>query len=75
LIPNLSLLHVPLVFLLQRDPVYGAVFSNLLLGETLGGADGWAGAFLITVAAATNALLETSAVTGNDDDDVVKRTT
>jgi len=47
-------------FVIKRDPVYGAFFSNLLLGETLGGATGWAGAILITVAAATNALLETS---------------
>ena len=39
------------------DPVYGAVFANLLLGEELNGY-GIAGAGLITVAAATNAFLD-----------------
>lgn len=39
------------------DPVYGALFANILLGETLGGL-GLVGAFLIVVAAATNALLD-----------------
>jgi len=40
------------------DPVYGAVFANLLLGETLDGVAGWVGAAIITIAAATNAFLE-----------------
>ncbi|KAL7541936.1 hypothetical protein ACHAWF_007055 [Thalassiosira exigua] len=39
------------------DPVYGAIFANIILGETLGGL-GLAGAFLIFVAAATNAFLD-----------------
>jgi drug/metabolite transporter (DMT)-like permease len=39
------------------DPVYGAVFSNLLLGETLTSL-GLVGAGMITVAAATNAFLD-----------------
>ena len=39
------------------DPVYGALFANILLGETLGGF-GLLGAFLIVVAAATNAVLD-----------------
>jgi drug/metabolite transporter (DMT)-like permease len=30
------------------DPVYGAAFSYLLVGETLGGVPGWIGAGLIT---------------------------
>ena len=42
------------------DPVYGAIFSYFLLGETLNGVPGWIGAGLITVAAATNALLDVS---------------
>lgn len=37
------------------DPVYGAAFANLLLGETLG-LWGWVGASLIALAAATNAV-------------------
>ena len=39
------------------DPVYGAIFSNLLLGETLS-SYGMVGAGIITVAAATNAFLD-----------------
>jgi drug/metabolite transporter (DMT)-like permease len=39
------------------DPVYGAVASNLLLGETLGGL-GMVGAGCITLAAATNVFLD-----------------
>jgi drug/metabolite transporter (DMT)-like permease len=38
------------------DPVYGALFSYALLGETLNGVTGWVGAGLITLAAATNAF-------------------
>ena len=41
------------------DPVYGAVFANILLGETLG-SWGWVGASLIAVAAATNAVWDFS---------------
>lgn len=39
------------------DPVYGAFFSNIILGETLTNL-GFVGAGMITVAAATNALLD-----------------
>lgn len=39
------------------DPVYGAIFANVLLGETLGGV-GLVGAFLIVVAAAANASVD-----------------
>lgn len=39
------------------DPVYGAIFANILLGETLGEL-GYVGAFLIVVAAATNAFID-----------------
>mmetsp|Transcript_5709 Transcript_5709/g.9614 ORF Transcript_5709/g.9614 Transcript_5709/m.9614 type:complete len:522 (+) Transcript_5709:45-1610(+) len=41
------------------DPVYGAAFANLLLGETLG-LYGWFGASLIAFAAATNAIWDFS---------------
>jgi drug/metabolite transporter (DMT)-like permease len=44
--------------LYAMDPVYGAVFAHLLLGEDLDGPAAWAGAALITAAAATNALLD-----------------
>lgn len=40
------------------DPVYGAFFAWLLLGEDIGGIQSLAGASLITVAAATNAFLD-----------------
>ena len=39
------------------DPVYGAAFANVLLGETLG-SWGWVGASLIVIAAATNAVYD-----------------
>jgi drug/metabolite transporter (DMT)-like permease len=42
------------------DPVYGAFFSYLLLGETLNGITGYIGAAFIVVAAATNAFLDTT---------------
>jgi drug/metabolite transporter (DMT)-like permease len=42
------------------DPVYGAFFSYLILGETLNGISGWIGATLIVVAAATNAWVDNS---------------
>lgn len=47
------------------DPVYGAIFANILLGETLGGL-GLAGAGLITVAAATNALMDFGSVSSDE---------
>lgn len=40
------------------DPIYGAIFSYLWLGEALPGVAGWIGATLITIAAASNAFLE-----------------
>jgi drug/metabolite transporter (DMT)-like permease len=42
----------------SMDPVYGAAFSWLLLGETLGGPQALLGAGLITLAAATNIFLD-----------------
>ena len=42
------------------DPVYGAIWSNVLLGETLTTL-GMVGAGLITLAAATNAFLDLGA--------------
>jgi len=39
------------------DPVYGAFFSYLILGETMG-AQGYFGAFLIACAALSNAILD-----------------
>jgi len=47
------------------DPVWGAIWSNLLLGETLTGF-GVIGAGLITIAAATNAFLDLGAKGGDD---------
>ena len=40
------------------DPVYGAAFSYLWLGEALPGMAGWIGAGLIATAAASNAWME-----------------
>ena len=40
------------------DPVYGAAFAYMWLGEALPGAMGWVGAVLIGTAAASNAWLE-----------------
>lgn len=42
------------------DPVYGAAFSYLLLGENLGSIQAYIGASMIFAAAATNSLLELS---------------
>lgn len=42
------------------DPVYGAFFSWIILGETLGGPQAYVGASIIFVAAATNSVLEFS---------------
>jgi len=38
------------------DPVYGSLFAYFLLGETLNGVYGYAGAALISVAAVTNVV-------------------
>jgi len=50
------------------DPVYGAIFANVLLGETLGGL-GLVGAFLIVVAAATNASMDFGGKSGGGQDE------
>ena len=42
------------------DPVYGAFFAYLILGETFNGITGYIGAALIVIAAATNAFLDTT---------------
>jgi drug/metabolite transporter (DMT)-like permease len=42
----------------SMDPVYGAAFSWLLLGETLGGPQALFGVSLITLAAVTNAFVD-----------------
>lgn len=52
---NISAERASIIY--AMDPVYGAFFANLLLGETLG-TQGMIGAGLITVAAATNAFLD-----------------
>ncbi len=49
------------------DPVYGAFFANLLLGETLG-LWGWVGATLIAFAAATNAIWDFSNVGADNEE-------
>ena len=43
------------------DPVYGAAFSSLLLGENLNGLQAWIGAGLIAVAAASNSFTASNA--------------
>ena len=48
------------------DPVYGAFFSWILLGEELGGIQAYVGASMIFVAAATNSLLEFSSNKGEE---------
>jgi hypothetical protein len=49
------------------EPVYGALFSYALLGETLNGVPGWVGAGLITLAASTNAFFDpTSDMVGHN---------
>ena len=48
------------------DPVYGAAFANVILGETLG-LWGWVGASLIAFAAATNAIWDFSSTTTSTD--------
>jgi len=51
------------------DPVYGAFFANILLGEQLSAPLGYIGAGLITFAAATNAYIDLGVNRDNDDDD------
>jgi drug/metabolite transporter (DMT)-like permease len=48
------------------DPVYGAIFAWLLLGEQLGGPQAYAGAALITIAAATNIFLDFGSSSNKD---------
>lgn len=48
----------------SMDPVYGAIFSNLLLGESLTSL-GLVGAGMITAAAATNAFLDLNTSTND----------
>jgi drug/metabolite transporter (DMT)-like permease len=52
------------------DPVYGALFSWIILGETLGGVQAYVGAAMVTVAAATNSLLEFSKQSSDDKDEL-----
>lgn len=52
------------------DPVYGAIFANILLGETLGDL-GLIGAFLIVVAAAANAVVDFGSLSGDQTVDAV----
>lgn len=54
------------------DPVYGAFYANLLLGETLG-LWGWVGAILIAFAAATNAIWDFSTVGADNDEQQYKQ--
>jgi hypothetical protein len=51
------------------DAVYGAVFASWFLGESLGGPVAYAGAGIITLAAATNALLDFSGSSDTKTDD------
>ena len=54
------------------DPVYGAIFASLLLGESLVGWNQWAGAGIIAAAAATNAFLDPGATTTPEGEDGVR---
>jgi len=49
------------------DPVYGAFFSYVILGETLGGPQGYIGAVIIFVAAASNSFLQFSNATDTNE--------
>jgi len=53
---NISAERASIIYSL--DPVYNAFFSWLLLHETLGAAQSYIGAVLITIAAATNAFAD-----------------
>jgi len=55
------------------DPVWGAGFSYILLGETLNGAASWVGAGLITLAAATNAFLDVSGNQKEEEDEAHRK--
>jgi drug/metabolite transporter (DMT)-like permease len=52
---NISAERASIIYAL--DPVYGAIFANLLLGETLGKV-GLVGVLLIVLAAVTNAMVD-----------------
>jgi drug/metabolite transporter (DMT)-like permease len=52
---NISAERASIIY--AMDPVYGAIFANLLLGETLGKV-GIGGALLIVLAAVTNAIVD-----------------
>jgi drug/metabolite transporter (DMT)-like permease len=54
------------------DPVYGAAFSHLLLGENLESPAAWIGAGLIVVAAATNAIVDGKQDTKDNGSDEMK---
>ena len=54
--PDVSAERASLIY--AMDPVYGAAFSYVWLGEALPGVAGWIGAALIATAAASQALLE-----------------
>ena len=49
------------------DPVYGAFFSYIILGETLGGPQAYIGASIIFVAAASNSFLQFSNATDTNE--------
>jgi drug/metabolite transporter (DMT)-like permease len=50
------------------DPVYGAFFAYLWLGESLPGVPGWIGAALVATAAASNAWLDLKPAQEAEDD-------
>jgi len=62
---NISAERASIIY--AMDPVYGAFFANLILGETLG-TQGMIGAGLITFAAATNAFLDLGKKDESNDD-------
>jgi drug/metabolite transporter (DMT)-like permease len=53
---NISAERASIIY--AMDPVYGAFFSYLILGETFNGITGWLGAALIVIAAGTNAMID-----------------
>lgn len=59
---NISAERASIIYSL--DPVYGAFFSWLLLHESLGAAQSYLGAALITIAAVTNAFLDLGSDSG-----------
>jgi drug/metabolite transporter (DMT)-like permease len=68
---NISAERASIIY--AMDPVYGAIFANLLLGETLGKV-GIGGALLIVFAAVTNAMVDfgnsNDAAGGDHDGDI-----